>query len=70
MSHFSAIVIFRVPCVWKGKSIVAMDEVQINPPYTPESCVSEDRAQARLYIQTLVEGIQKKLSNGNIMKGG
>lgn len=63
-------IIFRVPCVWKGKSIIAMDEVQINPPYTPESCISEDRAQAQLYIQKLVEGIQKKLFNGNIIKGG
>jgi len=32
------------PCVWRGTSIVVMEDVVISAPYTPDSCVGGSAA--------------------------
>eukprot|EP00959_Pyramimonas_sp_CCMP1952_P436558 9141705-Pyramimonas_sp.AAC.1 len=47
----ACIVVFRcrLPCRWADKSIIVMDEVKIDEPYTPECCKgSKDTSLSRV----------------------
>lgn len=59
-----------VPCRWYGKTIIAMDEVRIDPPYTPNSCLADNsKSNALSYVQRLVGGSREKMSKKEV-KGG
>lgn len=61
---------FSVPCRWHEKSIIAMDEVRIDPPYTANSCLADDSNSAALkFVKRLVEGSREKMSKSEV-KGG
>lgn len=64
--------IFSFPTVWHGKSIYAMDEVTIAPPYTLEDCKAESsNSKSLAYVQRVLQGAREKLSIGNTqIKGG
>lgn len=49
-----------------------MEEVRIDPPYTPESCIADDpKSTALAYVKRLVEGTKEKLTRaGSQIKGG
>lgn len=59
-----------MPCRWYGKTIIAMDEVRIDPPYTSSSCLADDpNSNALKYVKRLVDGSREKMSKSEL-KGG
>lgn len=57
-----------LPCRWHEKSIIVMDEVRIDPPYTVESCRAKNEASSALaLVQKMVAGAREKLGE---VKGG
>jgi hypothetical protein len=36
-----------LPCAWRGASILVMDVVTVEPPYTPASCAAKHAGEAR-----------------------
>ncbi|KAK9457390.1 anticodon-binding domain-containing protein [Dipodascopsis uninucleata] len=57
-----------LPCRWADKSIIVLDEVRIDPPYTSESCKSKNPSSpALIRIKRVVEGERKRLQE---RKGG
>ena len=51
-------------CAWKGKNILMVDtEIQIEPPYTAESCFGPSTAVAR--VKRVVHGERMKIESGN-----
>lgn len=56
-----------VPCHWSDKSIIALDEVRIEPPYSPESCSSlhvPADTKSLNYVKQVVKGLQDNLKGG------
>lgn len=58
---FDAIV-KTMPCVWRGRTIVVLDCVQIDDPYTPDSCAShEDQRSTRERVKTVLRNERDRL---------
>ncbi len=54
---------------WADKSIIVLDEVRIDPPYTVESCKAKDsNSQALDLVKKIVDGARKKIDQER--KGG
>ncbi|KAK7207395.1 anticodon-binding domain-containing protein [Myxozyma melibiosi] len=49
-----------LPIRWVNKSILVLDEVMIDPPYTPDSCHAETDSPALARIKIVVEGERKR----------
>lgn len=56
-----------VPCHWNDKAIIALDEVRIDPPYSPESCTLLHKSQdtkSLNYVKMVVKGLQDNVKGG------
>lgn len=68
LTFFFFSLLFRVPCRWHDKSIIAMDEVRIDAPYRSNNCVADDpKSGALRYVKMLVDGAHDKMEKS---KGG
>ncbi|KAK9447261.1 anticodon-binding domain-containing protein [Limtongia smithiae] len=52
-----------LPSRWAGKAIVVLDEVTIEPPYTPESCRARPDSQALAHVRKVVDRERKRLDS-------
>ncbi|RDW43647.1 anticodon-binding domain-domain-containing protein [Yarrowia lipolytica] len=58
-----------LPCRWDGKSILAVEEVQIDPPYNTLSCkANKPNSQALAHVKKIIEATWKKIDER--AKGG
>jgi hypothetical protein len=58
-----------LPCRWHEKSIIVVDEVRIDPPYTVENCRADDPSVKSLgLVKKIVRGVREKIDAE--VKGG
>ncbi|KAG5360653.1 hypothetical protein CJU89_3731 [Yarrowia sp. B02] len=58
-----------LPCRWDGKSILAVEEVQIDPPYNALACkANKPNSQALAHVKKIIEATWKKIDER--AKGG
>lgn len=50
-----------IPCRWYDNSIIVMDEVRVDPPYTAESCKSDSPGNALELVRRIITGTREKL---------
>jgi hypothetical protein len=56
-----------LPCRWEGQSIVVMNAVRVESPYTVDACVAVTSTGQRslAQVQKVVEGARKKIEKQN-----
>ncbi|KAK9317873.1 anticodon-binding domain-containing protein [Lipomyces starkeyi] len=50
-----------LPVRWLDKSILVLEEVKINPPYTPEACSAKSDSPALARVKKVVDGERRRL---------
>lgn len=51
-----------IPCRWYNNSIIVMDEVRVDPPYTAESCKADTPGNALELVRRIITGTREKLN--------
>ncbi|ANB13361.1 Lsm12p [Sugiyamaella lignohabitans] len=56
-----------LPTRWHDKSIIVLNEVRVDPPYTAESCLADTNSSALELVKKIVGGAHEKMA---LPKGG